>query len=504
MGNGIRVVICGGGTAGWMCASALSRLIPNAATSVTLIESEDIGTIGVGEATIPTILTFNGMLWLDEGTFLKETRGTFKLGIEFVNWGAKGDSYIHPFGTHGVDWQGVRFHQFWLKLRQGAQPDRWGSIEDYAISAKAGRLNRFAHPAGGPGSILSSLKYAYHIDAGLYAKFLRKYSEDRGVRRVEGRIVKVCHHDNGDISAVRLEGGSEIAGDLFIDCTGFRALLIEGALKSGFEDWSHWLPNNSALAVPSERAPALEPYTRATAEAAGWRWRIPLQHRTGNGHVYSSDYISDDQAAETLMAGLDTKALDVPRPIRFKTGRRKTFWNRNCVAIGLAGGFIEPLESTSIHLIQTGIAKLLALFPGKESSHVERDEYNAMTIGEYEQARDFIILHYKATLRDDSPYWRYLQAMEIPDSLRRKIDLFRDRGRIFRYQDELFTEDSWLAVMLGQRHIPNGYDPVVDSIPFRDVEGLVDRLGSIVSKTANAMPLHTTYISKVIQDKSTA
>ncbi len=495
-----RIVISGGGTAGWMAAGALARLIPHAGVAITLVESEEIGTVGVGEATIPSIQTYNGMLGIDEAEFLRDTKGTCKLGIEFVNWDAMGDSYIHPFGTHGVDWQGIRFHQFWLRVAKATAaanpPGRWGRFESYSISAAAARLNRFSPPAGGPESVLSSLKYAYHFDAGLYARFLRAYSEQRGVRRVEGRIVEVVQADSGDIAAIRLHNESYIEGDLFIDCTGFRGLLIEGALKTGFEDWSHWLPNNSALAVPSERAAVLTPYTRATAESAGWRWRIPLQHRTGNGHVYSSDFISDEAAAERLLAGLDTKALDTPRPIRFRTGRRKAFWNRNCIALGLAAGFLEPLESTSIHLIQTGVAKLLALFPGPGGWETERDEYNALTAREYEQARDFIILHYKATRRDDSDYWRYLRHMDIPDSLKRKIDLFRVRGRVFRYQDELFTEDSWLAVMFGQGIVPDGYDPVADSVPMRDVEALVNRIGAIIARTAEGLPPHDQAVAR--------
>lgn len=496
MDGGQRIVICGGGTAGWMCASALARLIPNAGVSVTLIESEEIGTVGVGEATIPSILTFNGMLGIDENEFLRETKGTFKLGIEFINWAAKGESYIHPFGLHGVDWQGIRFHQFWLRVNNAAAAERRKPFEAYSVSASAARLNRFAHPVSAPDSVLSSLKYAYHFDAGLYARFLRVYSERRDVKRVEGRIVEVLQKDDGDISAIRLQNGAVIEGDLFIDCTGFRALLIEGALKTGFEDWSHWLPNNSALAVPSERAGALTPYTRATAERAGWRWRIPLQHRTGNGHVFSSEFISDEEATDTLIAGLDTKPLDTPRPIRFRTGRRKAFWNRNCVAIGLAAGFLEPLESTSIHLIQTGIAKLLALFPGAEGSQAERDEYNLLTAREYEQARDFIILHYKATRRDDSEYWRYLRHMDIPDCLKRKIDLFKVRGRVFRYQDELFTEDSWLAVMLGQGLIPEGYDPLADSVSLFEAEALVSRIGAIIGRAVSAMSPHEQAVSQ--------
>lgn len=485
----MHVIICGGGTAGWMCAAALSRLIAHAGFKVTLVESEDIGTIGVGEATIPSILTYNALVGIDEATFLRETKGSYKLGIEFVNWGAVGQRYIHPFGVHGIDWQAIRFHQFWLRARaEGKSPV--GPFDSYAISAAAARLNRFTHPEGGPETVLSSLRYAYHIDAELYAKFLRTYSEQADVERIEGRIVDVGLAETGDISAIRLQSGHTIAGDLFIDCTGFRALLIEGALKSGFEDWSHWLPNDSALAVPSAKADPISPYTRATADTSGWRWRIPLQHRTGNGHVYSSQFTSDDQAATALLTGLDTPALDTHRPIRFRTGRRKLFWNRNCVAIGLAGGFIEPLESTSIHLIQTGIAKLLALLPGKSIAPAERDEYNRQTILEYEQARDFVIMHYKATARDDSEYWRYLKAMDIPDSLRRKMDIFKVRGRIFRYQDELFTEDSWLAVLLGQGVIPKDYDPLGRSIPINEVEALVSRIGRIIDRTALAMPLH--------------
>ncbi len=492
-----HIVICGGGTAGWMCAAALSRTIGRAGVSIALVESEEIGTVGVGEATIPTISTFNGMLGLDEDDFLRATEGTFKIGIVFANWGRAGENYLHPFGVAGFDYEAIRFHQFWLKLHQ-ADREAWGEFEDYSLSAVAARAGRFMRPGGDPDSVLSSMKYAYHFDAGLYARYLRRYAEARGVVRIEGRIVDVAQHaHSGDITGVTLEGGRAINGDFFIDCTGFRALLIDETLKAGFEDWSHRLPNDRALAVPSESHGPLTPYTQATAESAGWRWRIPLQHRVGNGHVYCSNHMTDDQAARVLMAGLDGKALGDPRMLKFRAGRRKAFWKGNCVAIGLSAGFLEPLESTSIHLIQTGISKLLALFPAAQPSQADIDEYNRLTALEYEQARDFILLHYVATRRDDSPYWQERRRTNVPETLRQKMELFASRGRVFRRDDDLFTIDSWLAVMLGQGIEPRGYDPLIDALPVTEIEGLVRHVRDAVSRTAAALPRHEAFIAAI-------
>jgi tryptophan halogenase len=490
------VVIVGGGTSGWMCAGALSRLIAHAGVSVTLIESEEIGTVGVGEATIPSLLQFNAMLGIDENDFLRKTQGTFKLGIEFVDWSRVGSRYIHPFGTFGADVQGMKFHQLWLKLAQLGEADA-GDLGDFNLCTVAARLARFARPGGDRNSVLASLRYAFHFDAGLYARYLRTYSEARGVVRVEGKIVDVkCRSDNGYIDSVLLASGRAVSGELFIDCSGFRGLLIEQTLKAGFESWSHWLPCNRAVAVPCESSGTLLPYTRSTADAAGWRWRIPLQHRIGNGYVYCSDFISDGAAHLQLLSKLDGAPLAAPRILKFEAGRRKKFWDKNCVAIGLAGGFIEPLESTSIHLGQAGIAKLMALFPDRGFSQVEIDAYNQATALEYERVRDFIILHYKATERDDTPFWRRCRDMEIPESLHQKMELFRSKGRVLRWQEDLFTEDSWIAVMLGQGVTPSGYDPLVDSLPVENVRRFVRHIREVVAKAANAMPAHENFIGR--------
>ncbi|MDB6100543.1 MAG: tryptophan 7-halogenase, partial [Gammaproteobacteria bacterium] len=408
------VVIVGGGTSGWMSAAALARLIPHAGVSVTLIESDEIGTVGVGEATIPSIRTYNGLLGLDENDFVRNTQGTFKLGIEFVDWHRQGSRYIHPFGVYGVDLQAIKFHQFWLKLSQLGDTGV-GELGDYNLCTVAAAENRFMRPEGGPGSVLATLRYAFHFDANLYAKYLRQYSDARGVVRIEGKIVQVnLRPEDGFISGVTLQDGRLVEGDLFLDCSGFRGLLIAQTLNVGFEDWSHWLPCNRAVAVPCESVVPLLPYTRSTADAAGWRWRIPLQHRIGNGYVYCNEFISDEAARIRLVSQLDGAARAEPRVLSFTAGHRRKFWEKNCVAMGLAGGFIEPLESTSIHLIHTGIAKLLALFPDRAFTAAEINTYNRDVIEQYQWVRDFIILHYKATERDDSAFWRRCRDMQIP------------------------------------------------------------------------------------------
>jgi len=482
-----RIVVVGGGTAGWMAAAAMARLVRNGVTAIILIESDEIGTIGVGEATIPPIRTFNDLLGIDEGDFLAATGGTFKYGIEFVDWSQIGARYMHPFGRFGADIEGIGFHQFWLKFRAEA-----GAFEAYNLAAVAGRLGRFERPSRDPRSILSTLDHAYHFDAGLYAAYLRRYAEARGVERREGKVVDVAlRGEDGFVEAVTLAGGERIEGDLFVDCSGFRGLLIGEALGSAYEEWTEWLPCDRAVAIPS--APAAQdplPYTRATARSAGWQWRIPLQHRNGNGYVYSSGDVSDDEAAATALAGLDGEALGEPRFLRFTAGRRREVWKKNCVALGLASGFMEPLESTSIHLVQAGISKLFALFPDRSFDPVLAAEYNRLTALQTEQIRDFLILHYVATERDDSPFWRRCRAIELPDSLRRKIELFRAQGRLFRHQDELFSESSWLAVLLGQGVIPGRYDPLVDTLPDEDVRGTLARMRRFIAATAEKMPRH--------------
>ncbi len=489
-----HIVIAGGGTAGWMTAAALSRLLSNGETRITLVESEEIGTVGVGEATIPPINMFNRLLGIDENDFIRQTQATFKLGIEFDGWLREGHAYLHPFGEYGRDINAVKFYQFWLKLR--ALGHDVGGIEEYCLSAMAARLGRFAPPDPDPNTVQSSLAYAFHFDAGLYAAYLRRFSEARGVVRQEGKIARVEQHaEDGFLRSLMLQDGREIAGDLFIDCTGFRALLIGETLGVPYHDWSHWLPCDRALAVPSQRVSDPVPYTRATARPAGWQWRIPLQHRTGNGHVYCSGFMGEDEAADLLLSNLEGPAEADPRPLRFKTGRRAEFWSRNVVAIGLSGGFMEPLESTSIHLIQAGISKLIALLPDKRFAPVERETYNRLTAMQFDQIRDFIILHYKATERS-GPFWDYVRTMTIPDSLAAKIDLFRSKGRIFRLEDELFGEANWLSVLMGQGIEPASWDPMADTISMDSIKQTAGGLRRAIRETAVRLPAHQAYIDR--------
>lgn len=489
-----KIVIVGGGTAGWMTAAALSRLKKNNHTSITLIESDQIGTVGVGEATIPPINMFNRLLGIDENDFVSKTQATFKLGIEFVDWTRLGHRYIHPFGEYGLDIEAVKFYQIWLKLRSLGEVSY---IDEYNLSAVAAKLGRYLNPSPDPRSVMSSLAYAFHFDAHLYARYLRAYAEERGVRRIEGRIIDVnLRAEDGFIETLRLEDETEVSGELFIDCSGFRGLLIEEALHAGYEDWTRWLPCDRAVAAPSARTGDPIPYTRATAHRAGWQWRIPLQHRTGNGCVYSSAHMDEAEASEHLLENLDAPAAGEPRHLRFVTGKRKKFWVKNCVAIGLAAGFMEPLESTSIHLIQAGVSKLIALFPDTSFNPIERDEYNRLTSIQFEQIRDFLILHYHANERDDSEFWRYLRNMSIPDTLAAKIELFKSKGRIFRFEDELFGEANWLSVLLGQNIWPRTWDPMVDTLSLDDIRGKADRLRALIRSTAEKMPSHQAYIDR--------
>lgn len=487
-----RVVIVGGGTAGWMTAAALSRFFNDGRRSITLIESDAIGTVGVGEATIPPIRSFNAMLDIPEAEFLRETRGTCKLGIEFVNWGQQGDRYIHPFGTYGQDLHGIPFHQLFLRerLRRGG-----GDISDYSMSAMAARAGHFARPAAGAQSLVSQIAYAYHFDAGLYARYLRRLAERQSVTRIEGRITDVTRHaESGDVASVTLDNGTQVAGDLFIDCSGFRGLLIEETLETGYEDWSRWLPMDRALAVPTVSPGPPDPFTRSTAHAAGWQWRIPLQHRTGNGHVFSSAFMDEDTARDILLANLETAPLGDPRALRFLTGMRRKAWNHNVVAIGLSSGFIEPLESTSIHLIQNGIARLFALFPDNPISPIERDEYNRGMRDLFEDVRDFIILHYKATQREDSEFWRYVRHMDVPDSLARKMALWQRHGRVFRENAELFSVPSWIAVMLGQNIWPDTYDPIADTLDEAKVAAAMAQMRAAYRDIAGQLPVHEAFL----------
>ena len=490
-----KVVIVGGGTAGWMTAAALSRLVAGG-VSVTLVESEEIGTVGVGEATIPSLLDFNAMLGIDEDAFIRATAATFKLGIEFRDWAQPGDSYLNPFGTHGRDVAGVAFHHLWLRQRASGGPDP-GPIGAYCLAEVAARRGRFTRPSTNPQSVLSTLSYAFHFDATLYAAFLRDLAERDGVVRVEGRVVAVDRDaDTGFIDAVRLADGRRIDGQLFIDCSGFRSLLLGDALGVPFTSWQQWLPCDRAWAVPSARNAPPMPYTRATADTAGWRWRIPLQHRVGNGYVYSSAHSDDDAARSALLAGLDGAPLGEPRPLRFVAGRRDRLWEKNCVAIGLAGGFLEPLESTSIHLIQSGIARLMSLFPDDGFAAVEIDEYNRVMLREYAQIRDFIILHYHATTRADSPFWDHCRTMTLPASLEAKLALWSGKGRVFREQGDLFTPDSWIAVLLGQGIQPRSFDPLTATLPADETARFMAHVRDMIDKTAAAMPTQEQFIAQ--------
>jgi tryptophan 7-halogenase len=483
------IIIVGGGSAGWMAAAALSNSLSEGC-DITLIESEDIGTVGVGEATIPPIKTFNQSLGIDEREFVRRTMGSFKLGIQFVDWAKLGNSYFHPFGTYGRPFDMLPVHQHWLHHRGEAGP-----LDDHCM-AWAARTYPVLPPSPDQRSVLSTHEYAYHFDAGLYAAFLRAYSEERGVTRVEGKVAEVTlDGETGHVASVTMDDGRVLAADLFVDCSGFRGLLIEGALKTGYEEWTHWLPCDRAMAVPCASTPDFTPYTRSTAREAGWQWRIPLQHRTGNGYVYSSQQISDDRAAETLLANLDGKALADPRPLRFTTGMRRKFWNKNVVAIGLASGFMEPLESTSIHLIQAGIAKLLALFPDRDFDPMVVEEYNRIATNEYERIRDFLILHYKLTTRDDAELWRYCAAMDIPDTLQWKIDHFRRYGRLLARDADLFGEASWLAVHVGQHNFPERGDPLIDYRAPKGREWL-GKLSAAMANEAERMPTHQAFIDQ--------
>jgi len=494
-----NVVIVGGGTAGWMAAAALGRVLNNGYTHYTLIESEEIGTVGVGEATIPPLLTFNAMLGINENEFIAATKGTFKLGIEFVNWGAIGETYIHPFGFHGQDLQGVHFHQLYLRERKTRVME---DISAWSMSAVAASLGRFARPGRDAGFPFSQMLYAYHFDAGLYAAFLRQLAEQQGVQRVEGKIVDTTlRPEDGFVQSVTLADGRVIEGDLFIDCSGFRGLLIEEALGSGYQDWTHWLPCDRAVAVPSSLVGEPDPFTRSTAHGNGWQWRIPLQHRMGNGLVYSSAHIGDDEAERLLLDNLEGSPLGEPRRLKFATGMRNQCWNKNVIALGLSSGFLEPLESTSIHMIQSGLSRLFTLFPDKRFNPVERDEYNRQMKTLYEDVRDFIILHYKATRRDDTAFWNQCRTMDVPDSLQNKIDLWRAKGRLFRENMELFQTTSYVAVMLGQGIVPQDHEPAVDGLDEDRVAAALEQMRQSYWNLAQQLPSHGEFISRIVGQK---
>ncbi len=492
-----KIVIVGGGTAGWMAAAALSRIIGGLpGLKITLVESEAIGTVGVGEATIPQIVGFNRLLGIDEAEFVRETHATYKLGIEFVDWLRIGHRYVHPFGSYGLDMLGIEFQHFWLRAR--ALGDE-SALDAYSIAAMAAKAGKMAWPRPDqPTSPLSRLSYAFQFDAARYARFLRARAEAQGVVRVEGRITTVTQHpETGFVTHVTLDRGDCIEGELFLDCSGFRSLLLGEALGVPFVDWSAWLPCDRAIAIPCELGGNREPLTRSTARPAGWQWRIPLQHRIGNGHVYSSAHMDDDSALALLLANLDGKPLAEPNRLRFTAGHRARLWDRNVIALGLAGGFLEPLESTAIHLVQSGIARLMALFPRTTFSQPEIDRFNFESVRDYVDIRDFLVLHYRATERTDSDFWRYCRQLEPPPGLAEKLMLFESSGRVYREHNELFTETSWLSVMAGQGVSPQSFHPV--SLLFDDDETRrrVGHIREVVMAAVGQMPTQDEFLAQI-------
>lgn len=483
-----QLVIVGGGSAGWMTAAALSKLLKPDDVSLTLVESDEIGIIGVGEATIPDMLQFNLFLGIPEAELMRATQATFKLGIEFVDWSRKGERYFHPFGFHGIDIDGLDFHQYWLHCRANGHSYPLG---DYCVTEVAAMKNKFAFPdTRTPSAPASYLRYAYHFDATLYAGFLRNYAEARGVKRIEGKVCEVLRSpDSGNITGVQLQNGQIISGDFFFDCSGFSSLLLDKSLKVPWVDWRHWLPCDRALAVACKHQGPLLPYTRSTAKSAGWQWRIPTQHRTGNGHIYCSEFMSEDEATSVLVEGLDGEIMGNPRLIKFATGHRQRFWEKNCVAIGLAAGFLEPLESTSIYLIRQGISRFIALFPDASLPSVMRDEYNRWMQKDFEQVRDLLIFHYFANQREEA-FWQQCRAMSIPESLRRRMALFAEGGRFLRFEGELFPNASWVAVMLGQGIHPRRVDPLVTSLSVAEIEQKLALLRRAMGDFAETLPEH--------------
>jgi tryptophan halogenase len=492
-----RIVIVGGGTAGWMAAAALRHFLNPAVVDIELVESEDIGTIGVGEATLPGIRVYNAQLGIAEAEFLRETRGAFKLGIEFQDWGTRGNRFFHGFGDFGAKHKKVSAYQLWLMLQaHGERAD----LEAHSIATMAARLNRFAQPHPDQRSPLAAFSYAYHFDATLYAHYLRRFAEKRGVRRTNAKVVDVVlNGESGFIESVALDNGTAMGGDFFIDCSGFAGLLIEKALKTGFEDWSRWLPCNRAVAVPCAAAEPFAPYTRATARDAGWQWRIPLQHRTGNGHVYCSAFIDDDAAVRTLLDNLEGKVLRDPLPLRFTTGRRRKFWNRNCLAVGLASGFVEPLESSSILLIQQAIGRLLEFFPDKTFDPAVECEYNRQAVQEFERIRDFLILHYKVNARHGEPFWDHCRSIEIPEALALKIEVFRSRGHVVIHEGDSFLDPSWISMFHGLGVTPAAYDPLADQIDIAEVRTLLAERRTFLFRAVQSMPTQAAFIARHCQ-----
>ena len=492
-GAPLRVVVVGGGTAGWMTAAALVRLLPRAC-NVQLVESAEIGIVGVGEATLPHLRAFVTRLGLDEADFMRATNATFKLGIDFRDFGAIGASYIHPFGDFGRPLNDVAFHHYWLRLRAAGHAAPLG---DYSVAVQAGRAARFALPAEDTAALAGSYGYAYQFDATLFAPYLRRFAEQHGVQRTEGRVVSVEQDgDEGDVRAVLLDDGARVAGDLFVDCSGFRSLLLGEAMAEPWEDWSQWLPCDRATAMPSASpAGPIEPYTRATAMAAGWRWRIPLQNRVGNGYVYSSAHLDDQAAMDALVDNVEGAPLAEPRLLRFRAGRRRRSWVGNVVGIGLASGFLEPLESTSVHLAQMAITQLIELFPSPGITSGDRDEFNRLVDMEYDRIRDFLILHYHATTRTDSDFWNHVRTMDVPDSLAEKMDLFVHAGRVAQFTEGLFLEPSWIAVYIGQGIIPHAWDQRANALSLEQLDRAMTGLRGRVAATVVAMPDHRAFIA---------
>lgn len=497
-----KICILGGGTAGWMTAAALSFKLKGTKTEICLIESEQIGTVGVGEATLPHIRFFNNALGIDEKAFMKATNATFKLGIEFCDWGKIGDSYIHPFGDFGQPINGIEFYHYWSELKRGGHDT---PLDEYSYPVMMAESGKFHIPDPDIDKIESTFGYAYQFDSSLYAKFLRQFSEANGVMRIEGRVTHSNRDaENGHIASVALESGQTVGAELFVDCSGFRGLLIEQDLETGYDDWSQWLPCNRAVAVPCKSAGPLLPYTRATARSAGWQWRIPLQHRTGNGIVYCSEYMTNEAAAEQLLSTLEGEALADPNQLYFMTGRRKAFWNKNVVAIGLSAGFMEPLESTSIHLIQEGITALLEHFPDQNFDAADSNEYNAKMSLQFERVRDFLLLHYVATTRDDSPFWDYFRHMTLPDSLAAKIDVWRRRGHISGYDFGVFLPPSWVAVFVGQNIVPDASDLRIKRLADNDIEQRAVSLHTSIKTAVHRAPAQAEFLKRYgasIQDR---
>lgn len=487
-----RVVVVGGGTAGWLTAAVLARALPKL-LEIRVVESEAIGVVGVGEATIPQIRNINTFLGIDEDAMLRATQGTFKLGIEFNDWLRAGHSYLHAFGDVGLPAGPLPFQHYWLRSLEVAGAPPLGAYSLNTAAAHARRMTRMERVGTSP---MAGLKYAFHFDAALFGQMLRGYAEQRGVKRIEGRITDVIlRAEDGFIDAVRLESGERIEGELFVDCSGFRGLLI-GALGSELEDWRAWLPCDRALAVPSESTRPMRPYTQSDARPAGWQWRIPLQHRTGNGHIYASEFMSEDEATSILLSTLEGKALAEPRLLRFAPGVRRRPWVRNCVAIGLAAGFLEPLESTAIHLVQSGVSRLLSLFPDRDFDNAVIESYNRKVREEYTQVRDFLVLHYRTTERRDTPFWCHCASLPAPEALTHKLAMFRATGQIFRENEELFTEQSWLQVMLGQGVVPSRYHPVADELSAKDLTDFLGSIRKLIQGALQRMSSHERFIAE--------